>query len=87
MFRRVVAEVQRGLEVDGEPITGSILVDLGPEDRLQVDTAIELDVVEETISELAVDLHTARWLRRLDRDLRQVDRAHFEEELRLRHHR
>ena len=85
LFRRGEADVRSGLVVDGELVTGRIPVHLGPEDRLQIETGLELDVVEERASTLVVDLHAARWLRRLDRDLRQVSSEHFEDELRLRH--
>ncbi len=85
VFRSVVANVERGLEVDGELITGQILVDLSGRDRLQVETPLEIDVVEETLSTLVVDLHTARWLRRLDRVRREVAHQDFEAHLDLRH--
>ncbi len=87
LFRRVEANIRSGLVVDGEPITGRILVDLGLQDRIQIDTDIGLDVVERGVSELVVDLHAERWLRRLNAELRQVSGDHFTDEFRLRHHR
>ena len=85
LFRRVEADIRGGLEIDGEAITGRVLVDLGPEDRLQVETGLLLNVTEGQRSELAVDLHADRWLRRLDRVLRRVSSDHFQDEFRLRH--
>ena len=85
VFRSVVANVERGLEVDGEAITGRILVDLSGRDRLQVETALDIDIVEETSSTLVVDLHTTRWLRRLDRVRRDVAHEDFEGAIDLRH--
>ena len=85
VFRRVEADVVRGLEFDGVPVTGRIPVELGPLDRLQIQRALGLDVVEEGGSEVVVNLHAARWLRRLDRDQRLVHSDDFEGELAVRH--
>ncbi len=87
LFRRVEANIRSGLEVDGEPIVGRIPVDLGLSDRLQVERILGLDVVDRDLSELVIDLHAERWLRRLDRDRRTVSQEHFQDELKLRHHR
>jgi len=42
-------------------------------------------VVEESGSEVVVNPHAARWLRRLDRDQRLVNSDDFEGELAVRH--
>lgn len=85
VFYRVRADIESGLEVEGEPVTGEVDVDLGVAGRLEVFRPLELTVVEGEITELGLDLHAARWLRRLDRDLRRVAATDFEEELGLRH--
>jgi hypothetical protein len=84
VFRRVEADVQSGLEVDGVAVTGPIPVDLGAEDHLVVDRPIELEVSEGARSSLAMDLHATRWLRLLDRDRKQVRQEDFEGEVALR---
>lgn len=84
VFRRVEADVQSGLVVDGVAVTGPILVDLGTEESLVVDRPVELEVSEGTRSSLAVDLHTTRWLRLLDRDRKRVRQEDFEGEVALR---
>lgn len=85
LFRRVEANVEGGLEVDGEPVIGRIPVDLGLQDRLQIERGLDLQVGDGKLVELVVDLHARRWLRRLDTDRRLVDPEHFEDELKLRH--
>jgi hypothetical protein len=84
VFRRVEADVESGLQVDGVAVTGPVLVDLGAEERLAVDRSVELDVTEGVVSSIAVDLHATRWLRLLDRDRKQVRPEDFEGELALR---
>lgn len=85
LFRRVEANVESGLEIDGEPVIGRIPVDLGLQDRLQIERGVDLEVGDGKLVELVVDLHAHRWLRRLDTDRRLVDSEHFEDELKLRH--
>lgn len=84
VFHRVRADVRGGLEVDGEPVTGEVDVDLGLAEQLEVFRPLDLTVSEGEITELGVDLHATRWLRRLDRDLRRVAARDFEDELALR---
>lgn len=84
VFRRVEADVERGLEVDGVAVTGPVPVDLGPQDRLVVERPVALDVTEGLTSSLAVDLHTMRWLRLLDRDRKRVSQEDFTGQLDLR---
>jgi len=85
LFRRVHVDVVSGLEFDGVLITGRIPVDLGLQDRLQIEKGLDLVVVEEGASEIVVNLHTHRWLRRLDRDRRVVSPEDFEREFAVRH--
>jgi hypothetical protein len=84
VFRRVEANVVRGLIVDGQPVTGLVRVQLGDGGALVVDDPTEVDVPAGGETSLLVDLHTTRWLRLLNLELRQVAASDFQGQLRLR---
>jgi hypothetical protein len=84
VFRRVEANIVRGLVVDGQPVTGIVRVQLGDGGLLVVDDPAEVEVPAGGEASLLVDLHTTRWLRLLNLELRQVTASDFREQLRLR---
>ena len=84
VFRRVEADVVRGLIVDGQSVTGLVRVRLGDGGALVVDDPTEVEVPLGGEASLLVDLHTTRWLRLLNLELRQVAASDFQGQLRLR---
>ena len=84
VFRRVEADVVGGLIVNGQPVTGIVRVRLGDGGILVVDDPAEVDVPIGGEASLLVDLHTTRWLRLLNLELRQVAASDFQGQLRLR---
>jgi hypothetical protein len=84
VFRRVEANVVRGLVVDGQPVTGLVRVQLGSGGALVVDDPTEVEVPAGGEASLLVDLHTTRWLRLLNLELRQVAASDFQNQVRLR---
>lgn len=84
VFGGVVAEVVRGLVVDGDTIRGTIPVELGTDRRLALVRDVGFDVVEGTTSGLVVEMRASRWLRRVNRILRRVAASDFGELLRIR---
>jgi len=84
VFRRVEANVVRGLVVDGQPVTGLVRVRLGDGGVLVVDDPTEVEVPVGGETSLLVDLHTTRWLRLLNLELRQVAASDFQGQVRVR---
>jgi hypothetical protein len=84
VFRRVEANVVRGLIVDGQPVIGLVRVQLGDGGALVVDDPTEVEVPVGGEVSLLVDLHTTRWLRLLNLELRQVTASDFQGQVRLR---
>jgi hypothetical protein len=84
VFRRVEANVIRGLVVDGQPVTGLVRVQLGDGGILVVEDPTEVEVPVGGETSLLVDLHTMRWLRLLNLELRQVAASDFQDQVRLR---
>lgn len=84
VFRRVEANVVRGLIVDGQPVIGLVRVQLGDGGALVVDDPTEVEVPVGGEASLLVDLHTTRWLRLLNLELRQVTASDFQGQVRLR---
>jgi hypothetical protein len=76
--------VERGLIVNGQPVTGLVRVRLGDGGVLVVNDPAEVEVPIGGAASLLVDLHTTRWLRLLNLELRQVDASDFQGQLRLR---
>lgn len=65
VFTEIEAEVDAGLIINGEPVTGPIDVELeGPD--LVVDRPIALDLDGEDVVEILVDLNAADWLQAVD---------------------
>ena len=82
---RVVADVEGGLIVDGEPVTGRVtVIESGIEDPLDLPRPLELEVEEGSLVSIVVELRSGLWIRRVDRDTRRVPPAELEEALRLR---
>ena len=50
------------MEVDGQLVAVWMAVHLGPENQIQGETELELDVVEESFLTLVVSLHAVRRL-------------------------
>jgi hypothetical protein len=78
VFRKVEADVQGGLLVEGQPFVGDVVVDLGPDNRLSFPWSTELEVTENATVHLVVEMRAPRWLRLLNRDQRRVSRESFE---------
>lgn len=83
-FSRVEAEVVRGLTVGGEPITGTVRVDLGPEGSLTLVERVNLDVSERDGVLVALEMQSGIWLRLVDPEQRRVLRDDFRQVFRVR---
>ncbi len=85
IFGRVEANVVRGLTVDGEPIIGTVQVNLGPDGLIEVlDPNLLVEVGTDRTTEVAIEMHSRIWLRLLDRATRRVDPQDFRGVVRVR---
>lgn len=84
VFRRVEAEIRRGLVVDGDTIRGRIQVELEADRRIGVVRRIDLEVREGATTVLVLEMRASRWLLRVDRIRRVVEASDFRDLFRLR---
>lgn len=84
VFTRVHAQVIRGLDVNGEPVTGLIRVDLGPEGTLTVVDPVSIEVREREVVRLALEMQSRVWLRLVDAVQRRVAGDEFRQVFRVR---
>lgn len=85
IFGRVEAVVTRGLTVDGQPITGTVPVDIGPTGMLEIiEPNLLVEVGADRTTELAIELNSRIWLRLLNRVNQQVDPRDFRGVVRVR---
>jgi hypothetical protein len=78
VFRKVEADVEGGLEVNGEPFVGEVAVDLGSGDALEIPWEVEIVLPEDGLVAIVLEMRAPRWLRLLDPELRRVSRQGFE---------
>ena len=63
-FSRVVADVEGGLIVDGEPVTGRVtVIESGIEDPLNLSRPLELEVEEGSLVSIEGELRSGLWIR------------------------
>lgn len=82
-FLRVEAEVEQGLVVDGEEVTGPIPVEL-PLAGLRVEEGLFLELEEGDPGRLVVALNSQLWLRLVNANLRRVPQNIFQQAVRIR---
>lgn len=82
-FRRVEAEVTRGLIVDGLDLRGTIPVDLRGVDGLVVEEPLFVEVREGEAGRLVVALNSQLWIRLVNALARRVDPANFRQAVRV----
>lgn len=70
-FTDIEAEVDAGLVVEGDTITGAVEVEL-ESDSLVVERPLDLDLGDGSRAELVVDMNTSSWLTAVDPDLHTV---------------
>jgi len=83
-FGRVEAEVIRGLRVNGDTISGKIPVERAGGGRILLERPIRMEVTERGRAGLLVEMRAPRWLLRVDRLRRIVDRRDFLDLVRIR---
>lgn len=83
-FERIEADIQRGLVIDGDSITGVIPVDLGSDGTFSAVALTGFDVVEGAETIVAVEMQSRVWLRLVDAVLRRVDIEDFRRVFRVR---
>lgn len=82
-FLRVEAEVEQGLVVEGEEVTGTIPVEL-PLAGLRVEEGLFLELEEGDPGRLVVALNSQLWLRLVNANLRRVPQSIFQQAVRIR---
>jgi hypothetical protein len=82
-FLRVEAEVEQGLVVEGEEVTGTIPVEL-PLAGLRVEEGLFLELEEGDPGRLVVALNAQLWLRLVNANLRRVPQNFFQQAVRIR---
>jgi hypothetical protein len=75
-FTHIQVEVEGGLVVDGQPITGELHVEL-EDPELLVSRPLDIEAVEGTRVELLVDLNAPDWVRAVDPATRTIDAMVF----------
>lgn len=83
-FGRIEANIESGLVVDGQEITGVIPVQLGPDGTFSLVTYTGFDVVESSATVVAIEMKSGIWLRLVDAVVRRVSLADFESAIRIR---
>ncbi len=84
VFARVHAQVIRGLDVNGEPVTGLVRVDLGPDGTLTVEESVPFEVRERETVRLTLEMQSRAWLRLVDAVQRRVGGDQFRQVFRVR---
>lgn len=82
-FLRVEADVEGGLVVGGEEVTGAIPVEL-PLAGLRVEDGLFLELEEGNPGRLVVALNSQLWLRLVNANLRRVPQTIFQQAVRVR---
>lgn len=62
VFERIEAQVLGGLVIGGQPITGTVRVDLGTAGSLTIDTETDFEVWENATTVIALDMRSAAWM-------------------------
>lgn len=83
VFTEIEAEVDRGLVIGGDPVTGPVEVELD-DGSLAVEESVELTVPDGGEVELLLDLNSAAWLRAANPAVRRVAANIFRNSLRIR---
>ena len=83
-FGRIEANIESGLVVDGQVITGPVPVDLGPGGTVSVVTLTGFEVVEDASTVVAVEMQSRIWLRLVDAAVGSVDLEDFRRIFRVR---
>jgi hypothetical protein len=83
-FRRIEANVLRGLNVDGEVVVGMVPVNILPGAAITVERALDLEVRDGETEAILMDLNVQLWLRRFDRMRRHVRESDFSDAVRMR---
>jgi hypothetical protein len=83
-FGRIEANIESGLVVDGQEITGVIPVQLGPDGTFSLVTYTGFDVVESSATVVAIEMKSGIWLRLVDAVVRRVSLTDFESAVRIR---
>ncbi len=84
VFARVHAQVIRGLDVNGEPVTGLVRVELGPDGTLTVEEPIPFHLRERERVRLELEMQSRVWLRLVDAVQRRVGGEEFRQVFRVR---
>jgi hypothetical protein len=82
-FGRIRVQVQQGLSVGGEPVTGEVEVELGLDGALLVELR-PLRVARRERLSVLLEMNARRWLPLLDRERRLVEEVDFRREFRVR---
>ena len=83
-FGRIEANIESGLVVDGQAITGPVPVDLGPGGTVSAVTLTGFEVVEDASTVVGVEMQSRVWLRLVDAAVRSVDLEDFRRIFRVR---
>lgn len=83
-FGRIEADVTGGLIIDGDPVIGTVRVDLGEDGSLSVVTVTGFEVWADAPAVVAIEMQSGIWLRLVDAVLGSVDVDDFRESFRVR---
>jgi hypothetical protein len=83
-FGRIEADIVSGLVIDGQEVTGRVLVDLGAGGALTVLTYTGFDVWEDAPTVIAIEMQSGIWLRLVNAALKRIDAEEFRRILRVR---
>jgi len=82
VFSEIEVEIDEGLVIDGQPLTGSVSVDVELE-GLTVVRPLELDFSDGEREELLLDLNTRSWITAVDPEQLQVSAQAFADAIRV----
>lgn len=84
VLERIEAQVVRGLDVGGSPVTGTIVVEMGPSGALEILTEAPFRVRSGEGTQVALEMRSEVWLRLADAARRRVPGDVFREIFRVR---